>query len=345
MTTPDFPLRLNLDFDALVSNWRRLDRLSGTARAGAAVKADAYGLGAQRVVRALAKAGCRDFFVAYASEAAPLEGLLAPAQVAVLHGPQSAAEAAWIRARGFVPVINSLHQAQLWAGAGGGPCDVMVDTGINRLGLNGADLDAALIRQLDIRTLHSHLACAEVPDAMNELQLRRWQSACRLFPDKAHSLANSAGIMLGGDYHGHLTRPGIALYGGVPTPALAAKIRQVAYPQAAIMQIRTVRAGEAIGYNATFRASRDMRVAVVGIGYADGYLRCWSNLGAIAAQPAMLPVLGRVSMDMTVIDLATAPDLNEGDWVTLDYHLPEAALRSGLSQYELLTLLGRRFAR
>ena len=151
--------------------------------------------------------------------------------------------------------------------------------------------------------------------------------------------------MLGADYHGDLTRPGIALYGGVPCAALIEHIRQVARPEAVIMQVRKIAAGDSIGYNATFTAPTAMRVGVISLGYADGYLRCWSGKGTMLSGEARLPVLGRVSMDMTVIDLSAAPQLREGDWVSADYDLPDAAAVTGLSQYELLTSLGRRFPR
>ena len=142
-----------------------------------------------------------------------------------------------------------------------------------------------------------------------------------------------------------MTRPGLALYGGIPCAALAPEIRQVVYPEAAIIQVREVEAGAGVGYNSTFIAPRDMRVGVVAMGYADGYLRCWSGKGTMLSGDKTLAVLGRVSMDMTVVDLSDAPELGEGDGVAAQYSLPEAAAVSGLSQYELLTLLGRRFAR
>ena len=138
---------------------------------------------------------------------------------------------------------------------------------------------------------------------------------------------------------------GVALYGGVPCAALASEIRQVARPMAAIMQVRCLKAGDAVGYNSTFTASSPMRGGVIAMGYADGYLRCWSNRGVMLSDGRDLPVLGRVSMDMAVIDLAAAPELVEGDWVEARYALPQAAAESGLSQYELLTLLGQRFSR
>lgn len=342
---PEAPLRLRLDSDALVANWRALDRLSGAARAGAAVKANAYGLGARRVVPLLAAAGCADFFVAHGSEAARLTDLVAPAQLAVLHGPQDGAEAAWLRASGVRPVINSLAQAQLWHAAGGGPCHVMVDTGINRLGIGLSELGDPALRGLDVDILLSHLASAEEAVPLNALQQQRWTEARAALPHRRASLANSAGITLGSDYHGDLTRPGLALYGGVPCAALAPEIRQVAYPEAMLAQVREVGAGEGVGYNSTFVTARAMRIGVVNLGYADGYLRCWSGKGAMLAGSARLPVLGRVSMDMTVIDLSAAPSLQAGDWVAAEYHLPAAAAVSGLSQYELLTSLGARFVR
>lgn len=342
---PPAALRLTIDSAALAHNWQALNRLSGNARAGAAVKADGYGLGALRVAQVLEKAGCRDFFVAHWSEAAELAAVIDPARVAVLHGPLSDADVACAKALGLRPVINSLEQAARWLTAGGAACDLMVDTGINRIGLGMADLADPLVARLDIDVLHSHLAAAEEDSSLNPLQRARWEEARRLVPHRRAALANSAGVMLGADYHGDLTRPGLALYGGVPCAALDGTIRQVARPEAALMQVRDIAAGDSVGYNATFVAERPMRIGVVSLGYADGYLRCWSGKGAMLAGEARLPVLGRVSMDMTVIDLTAAPDLRVGDWVTADYSLPEAARVSGLSQYELLTLLGRRFAR
>ena len=166
-----------------------------------------------------------------------------------------------------------------------------------------------------------------------------------VLPHARASLANSAGIALGAAWHGDLTRPGISLYGGIARPEYAQIIRQVAQPEAAIIQVHDVIAGESVGYNATFTASTDMRVATVAMGYADGYLRGWSSKGHFRCGDAVLPVLGRVSMDMSVVDIAAAPHLKEGDWLRAEYSLPDAARVSGLSQYELLTLLGQRFAR
>ena len=345
---PAPPLRLVIDSDALAANWCALDRLSGAARAGAAVKANAYGTGARASVDTLAAAGCRDFFVAHWCEAEEILDLVPRGAIAMLHGPSSAAEAHWAREAGVRPVINSPAQAQAWLGAGGGTCDVMVDTGINRLGIPWRDLGSELIARLDIDTLHSHLASSEEADSpLNPLQQRRWAEARGLIRHRRASLANSAGIMLGPDFHGDLTRPGLSLYGGVPCDALTPHIRQVVRIEAAVLQVRMLTAGDSVGYNATFTASGPMRVGVISLGYADGYLRCWSagRGRALANDGAVLPVLGRVSMDMTVIDLSAAPSVGESDWIGIDYALPPAAAASGLSQYELLTSIGRRFHR
>jgi alanine racemase len=164
-------------------------------------------------------------------------------------------------------------------------------------------------------------------------------------PARRRSLANSAGICLGSDYHFDLTRPGLALYGGIPRPDAADGIRQVVRLDAQIVQRRRVEAGEGVGYNATFTADRGIELAVLNIGYADGYLRGFSGRGRAVADGAELPVIGRVSMDLTTISVDAAPDLQEGDWIELDYDLSSAAAQSGLSQYELLTILGRRHAR
>jgi alanine racemase len=345
MVPPPSPLRLRIDPAALAANWRALDGLSGGARAGAAVKADAYGLGAARVVPVLAAAGCREWFVAHWGEVSEVCAQVPAARIAVLHGPLDDADVAYARATGVRPVLNSLPQVARWLAGGGGPCHVMVDTGINRLGLAMADLGDPMLARLDIDLCLSHLASADQDVPQNAAQLARFGAVRAALSAQRYSLANSAGIALGSAYHADLTRPGIALYGGVVRPELAGVVQQVAQPEAALLQIRDLAPGDRVGYNATFVAQHAMRLGVVALGYADGYLRCWSNCGRFAHAGRALPVIGRVSMDLTAIDLTDAPDLREGDWVTLAYDLPDAAAQSGLSQYELLTLLHRRFAR
>ncbi|MFN3423485.1 MAG: alanine racemase [Novosphingobium meiothermophilum] len=342
---PPSTLRLALDREALVANWRALDALSGNAAAGAAVKANAYGLGAERVVEALASAGCRDFFVAHWSEVPALLPHASPAMIAVLHGPLTREEAAFARQTGVRPVINSLHQAAIWTQTGGGICHLMVDTGMNRLGLSMDDLADPLLRSLDIDICLSHLASADEDSALNIIQRDRFAQVRSMVAARRYSLANSAGIALGADYHADVTRPGIALYGGIVRPELEGRIAQVVRPEAALIQVRTLRPGDTVGYNALFTASTPMRAGILSIGYADGYLRSWAGKGAFTHDGTIAPVIGRVSMDLTIVDLEALPQCREGDWLTAAYSLPESSRLTGLSQYELLTLLGERFSR
>jgi alanine racemase len=220
----------------------------------------------------------------------------------------------------------------------------MVDTGMNRLGLSLQDVADGLLDGLGIETLMSHLACADEDVPLNARQrdalegLRGRTSAKRL------SLANSAGIALAG-YGFDLTRPGLSLYGGAQVPALVGAIRQVVTPEAQILQRRRVPAGETIGYNATFTAAADMEVAVINLGYADGYLRSMEGNGAARTEGVALPLLGRISMDLIAVGVDAAPGLAEGDWIALDYSLPAIAAKTGRSQYEMLTGLGQRFDR
>ncbi len=340
---PQPTLRLTIDRDALTHNWRALDQLSGPAEAGAAVKAQCYGLGIDECVPALRDAGAKQFYVAHWSEVAAVAKHVPTSSISVFHGPVTAQDADYARQIGAVPVINSLHQAKVWTDGGGGPCDVMIDTGINRLGLAPQELSDDAVQALNIATLMSHLACADEDRAMNARQLNAFNAAANQVQHKRLSLANSAGIALGPDYAFDLTRPGLSLYGGTPRPELEQHIKQVAFPQAAIIQTRQIEAGQSVGYNATFTAEKSMRVGVLSLGYADGYLRAWNGKGGFSHGESHLPLLGKVSMDMVVVDLNQRPDLGEGDWLDVPYMLHNAAQQSGLSQYELLTILGTRF--
>jgi alanine racemase len=307
------------------------------------VKADGYGLGAGQVTDALLEIGCRDFFVSNWAEADALGALPNDASLLVLHGvgPDDAEAALASCAR---PCLNTVQQVARWKEmAPERPCDVMIDTGMNRLGLRPSEIGA--VDGLAIDTLHSHLACADEDSRLNGVQLQRFSEVAAHVRARRYSLANSAGICLGADYSFHLVRPGIALYGGVPRREAEGHIRQVARLQAQIVQRRIVRAGESCGYGATFVASQDTEAAILNIGYADGYLRGFSSTGSAFAGEFALPVLGRVSMDLIAVGCDAAPDLREGAWVEIDYDLPSAAKQSGLSQYELLTCLGSRFER
>ena len=336
------PLRLTIDSAALVHNWRTLAEHAGVT-AGAAIKANAYGLGAREALDALYAAGCRDFFVAIWAEADALGQVPEEASLAVLHGigPDDVEAALSLNAR---PVLNTVEQVLRWKQlAADRPCDVMIDTGMNRLGLRPDEISA--LDGLAIETLHSHLACADEDSDLNAKQLQRFRDVATAVPAKRYSLANSAGIYLGRDYSFDLVRPGLALYGGIPRPEAQGDIRQVAHVEAQVVQRRVIRAGESCGYGATFVAGADTEVAILNIGYADGYLRGFSAKGSAFAEEFALPVLGRVSMDLIAVGCDAVPGLREGEWVEIDYDLPTAAEASGLSQYELLTSLGSRFER
>ena len=335
-------LRLRLDTDALQSNWRWLQRQGG-APAGAAVKADGYGLGAREVTKRLAEAGCRDFFVSTWAEAEALGSLPEGAVLSVLHGigPDDCDSALSGIAR---PTLNTPQQVARWKEiAPDRPCDVMVDTGMNRLGIRADEI--GVLDGLTIATLMSHLASADEESGLNHAQLERFRAVRAAVPAQRYSLANSAGICLGSEYGFDLTRPGLALYGGIPRREAEGHIVQVAQPEAEVLQRRKVLQGETVGYGATWCSQCDAEVGIANVGYADGYLRCFAGKGTARFGTAALPLVGRVSMDLIAFDCSAAPQLREGDWVTLDYDLPVAADVSGLSQYELLTGLSDRFER
>lgn len=340
--TGSAPLRLALDGDALVANWRWLAAQSGRAACGAAIKADGYGIGARAVLDRLAAAGCRDFFVTTWDEARVLGPLPEGVSLSVLHGVR-AEDMETALASPARPTLNTTEQVRRWRDAGGALCDVMVDTGMNRLGLAVHDVVDGLLDGLNIDTLMSHLASADEDVPRNERQRAAFAGLAGKTGARRMSLANSAGICLGADYAFDLTRPGLALYGGIPRGEAAGHIAQVAQPEAQIIQRRRIAAGESVGYNATFTADQPMELAVLNIGYADGYLRGFSNKGS--AGGGRFPVIGRVSMDLLAIGVDAEPGLKEGDWVPLDYDLPTASAQSGLAQYELLTALGGRFDR
>ncbi|WP_426167286.1 alanine racemase [Sandarakinorhabdus sp. DWP1-3-1] len=352
MTSCDAPLpdtlapdasRLTVDTAALVANWRRFARAGAAAACGAAVKADGYGLGARPIAAALVAAGCRDLLVAHWHEVAALGPQPDGVRVAVLHGVMPG-DMARALASPAVPVLVTAGQVQAWK-VTGRPCDVMVDTGLNRLGIDIAEARSGLLDGLAIDTLHSHLACSETPASpANEAQRAAFADIAAVVPARRRALANSAGIGLGPGWHFDLTRPGIGLYGGGASPD-AHPLAPVAGIATRIIQLRDVPAGASIGYGATYTAAGPLRVAVVALGYADGYPRSLSDRGRALVDGVPCPVVGRISMDLTIIDVSAAPDLAEGDWLTMDFDLAGSAAASGRSEYELLTGLGARYAR
>ena len=355
--------RIAIDLGALAENWRIMRNLSGNARCGAAVKADGYGTGADHAAPRLAREGCRDFFVADANEGARLRPLLPGCRIYVLNGIFDGAFAETL-SHELVPVINSPEQAAFWiANAPSRAYALHVDTGMNRLGLTPEQAVAHSASGVPSPVLlMSHFACADDPaHPLNERQIKAFAAVREACPEVEASLANSAGIHLGGPALHDLTRPGIALYGGEPVAGRTTPLKTVVTAEARVLMLRQAPAGQAVSYGATHAFDRDSRIAVCGVGYADGYLRNGSGSGvplrSAVAQGASaaiggrkVPVVGKITMDLTMIDITDLPDgaVSAGDWVELygpTIPLEEAAAAAGTVNYELLTSLGRRAAR
>ena len=356
---------LTVDLDAIAANYRILRAAAPGAEAAGVVKADAYGLGADRVASALWRAGCRTFFVALPDEAVALRSVLPEeAVIAVLSGPMPGTAEA-LAAHRLTPVLNELAQIDAWravatAGVDTCPAILHLDTGMNRLGLGAGELQDLLARPtrlsgINMAFVMSHLACAEAADhPMNAAQLAAFRTALgalRSYIGAAKaSLANSAGIFLSADYHFDLTRPGIALYGGNRPAADPDSIRQVVHLHARILQHRDIDSPMTVGYGAAHRASGPARVATVALGYADGYLRSLSARGRAYVGDRPVPILGRISMDLVTLDVSgVAPaGTRTGAWVEMiGDHLPidDVAAAAGTIGYEILTALGHRYHR
>lgn len=353
-----------VDLDQIGANWQALAQRVAPAGCGAVVKADAYGLGAARVIPALYEAGCRNFFVATQAEAKAAIALVPGATVYVLDGllPGCARELA---ALGVRPVMASLDEARAWAALASTdsstpPAALHVDTGLNRLGMGEADFaallaDAGLMRRLDVALIISHLACADdAHHAMNREQLAAFSRLRAQLPRARASLAASDGLMLGKEFHFDLVRPGYALYGG-QAAAQRAPVKPVVRVSARILQVQDIPAGGRVGYSATYRTRSQRRIATIAAGYADGVLRHASSSdgetgGAVAIRGKLAPIVGRVSMDLITVDITDLGDPApvRGDFVDLigpDLPLEVVGLRAKTIGYEVLTGLGRRFHR
>jgi alanine racemase len=351
---------LEIDVAGVVANWRFLAQRVAPADCAAVVKADGYGLGAAVVAGALAAAGCRRFFVATLDEALDLRKTLPePCEIVVLNGPVPGSAEEFAQSR-VVPVLNDPGQIVEWQrlAAMRGPLPAMlhVDTGMARLGLTTREFDrlADDLRRPGMirwRALISHLACADEPDhPLNRDQRMSFLSVQRRMGSVPASLAASSGIFLGGDYHFDFVRPGAALYGVNPQPALPNPMRQIVRVKARILQIRDVDAGQTVGYGAAYVMAAAGRLATVAVGYADGWLRSLSQRGSGRIGGARVPLLGRVSMDLAVFDVsAVDPSIAQpASFIELlgdDYGVDAAAADAGTIGYEILTALGRRYHR
>jgi alanine racemase len=363
---------LEIDLGAIVANWRLLVRMTAPAQCAAVVKANGYGLGAAPVARALAAAGCRLFFVATLDEGiALLAALGGGPEIAVLNGPLPGITAEFIE-HGLVPVLNHPGQIAEWERCAGtadvppasfrreggrdarGPNPILhVDTGMSRLGLTAREFAALVERPPAIawRAVMSHLACADQSDhPLNEAQRVRFAAAIAHFPGVPRSLAASSGIFLGPDYHFDLVRAGAALFGVNPQSGRPNPLRQVVRLSAKILQIRQIDSGEVVGYGAAHVMEGAGRVATVGVGYADGWLRSLGGRGCGFIAGTRVPLIGRVSMDLATFDVSAVPEglAHPGATIELlgaEYGVDHAAADAGTIGYEILTALGARYHR
>ncbi len=353
--------RLTIDLTALVANWRALAAEADGAEAAAVLKADGYGTGLEHAGAALARAGCRTFFVALPDEGVRLRRATPDAAIYVLGGLFSGSAADYAAAD-LRPVLGSLDEAREWAaarraGIATGSA-IHVDTGMNRLGMSAADAralaaDRAFLDSLSPSLVMSHLACADTPShRLNAKQLAQFRATRELFPSVPASLANSAGSFLGPDYRFDMVRPGIALYGGrfiADRPPLAT----VVTAEAMVLQVRDVAAGETVGYGATWTAPAPARIAILAAGYADGYHRAASASddrkgSRVRIGGAFAPIVGRVSMDLIAVDVTHVPGIARDDWAELfgpNVPVDEVAGLAGTIGYELLTGIGSRYRR
>jgi alanine racemase len=348
---------LEVDLAAIVSNWRKLRSIHG-GEVAAVVKADGYGLGATHVAPALHAAGCRHFFVAHLQEALAIRPLLPGAMLAVLNGPQPGDEPHYAE-HDIDPVLGSLDEIDRWSALARRlgrtlPALLHVDTGMNRLGLDRQELsivqrDHARLAGISVRYVMTHLVASEVADdPLNDTQRARFADACAGLPLAPRSFSNSSGIFLGAGWASDLARPGAALYGINPTPGRDNPMQPVVRLRASVLQCREIPDGETVGYNATWRATGTRRIATVGIGYADGWQRSLSGRGHALFDGAPVPLVGRVSMDLSTYDITDHPAIRPGSWLELigpGLSPDTIAEWADTNGYEVLTSLGARIRR
>jgi alanine racemase len=355
---------LTVDLGAIEANWRALSRRSLPSECAAVIKADGYGCGIEPVATTLTRAGCKTFFVADLYEAKHVRAVASEAAIYVLNGlmPGTAAAFADIHAR---PVIGSLTELAEWdafasAHEWRGGAALHVDTGMNRLGVSAGEAAAVASRirseNHGITLLMSHLACAEIPDhPLNDRQIKLFREVRILYRGIPSSIANSSGIFLGQAAHCDMVRPGAALFGVNPTPGRSNPMRAAVELHGRIVQIKNVQRGETVGYDAGWTANRAMRLAVVAVGYADGYLRAAGASDEKSGADAIIgskrcPLAGRVSMDLLTVDVTDLPDgaAKRGAVATLigdEISVDDLATAGGTIAYEVLTSLGRRYHR
>lgn len=354
--------RLVIDLDAIAANWRLLRGRHSSDVAGV-LKADGYGLGASRIAPRLLAEGCRHFFTAHPGEARAIRPLIGDAMLGVLNGLPPG-EAGSFAEDDLLPALGTLREVGEWGDAARRlgrslPALLHVDTGMNRLGLDAEEFDAlvrrpSLLDGVALRYVMTHLCAADTPDSpANAAQrLAFARAADRLDAALGHevprSVANSSGLFLGKAFASDLARPGAALYGVNPVPGQANPMRPVLRLTARVLSVRAVPAGGGVGYNGAWIAPRDSRIATLGAGYADGLPRSLSNAGRASFDGRPVPLVGRVSMDLTTFDVTDHPTILPGTWLELigpDLPPDEVAACAGTNAYEILTSLGSRYER
>lgn len=352
---------LTIDISAILHNYNYLKSAASGATVACVVKADAYGLGVAEIASNLAKAGCGHFFVANLDEALALRKIVTNADIFVLHGIFSGQEHEFCN-NNITPVLNSDQQITVWQQYATEkqtklPCIIHFDTGMHRLGLcvnnkSLAEKSATLCNiGLDIKFIMSHLACADdAGNANNDVQLQQFIEIASYFPNIQLSLANSAGIFLGNEYHFNLVRPGIALYGVSPSQSANGKLQNVIKLTSRILQIERIDRAGTVGYGAEHKVNKGTKIATIAAGYADGYLRSLSNKGICALRGKKIPVIGRVSMDLITLDVTEISDTDLGigkeiELIGENISVDMVAEKAGTIAYEILTSLGARYKR
>ncbi len=350
--------RLTIDLEALLANRRTLARIAEGAELAAVVKADAYGLGLVPVARALARAGCRSFFVARLEEGEELRGLLPGVRIFVLDGLAGRPPRRFLEAR-LVPVIGEPGELAGWRAVARArerrlETALLLDTGLTRLGLAEEDVRALVgdpLAELELVLVASHLACADEPaHPLNARQLAAFARLRTMLPPAPAGLSASSGIFLGEAFRFDQVRPGAALYGVNPTPGRPNPMRSVVRLEAPVLRVHTVRERGTVGYGATHPTRPGSRIAVVPVGYADGWPRAASGRGRVRIAGREVPIVGRVSMDLLTLDASALPEEAVGPGTAVEllgegFGVDELAAAAGTIGYEVLTRLGRRFER
>jgi alanine racemase len=354
-------VRLNIDQSAISENYETLKKASGSATCGAAVKANGYGCGVETVARTLANAGCRQFFVADAFEGVKLRNVQKDADIFILNGVFEETISLFTE-HNLISVLNSLGQIKLWYQTSTNqPCAIHIDTGMNRLGLRVNEAYNCLDDLTSVpKLIMSHFASADDPDdPKNATQLEAFSALAQKYAGIEASMANSAATLSNPQSHFQLTRPGIAIYGGNPFTHRSNPMKSVVKAEARIIDIREVLPDETVSYGGTFTAKETKRIAVCGVGYADGYPRTVSGQGVPLREHLpngaqayingeLIDCVGRVTMDLTMFDVTQLPlnSIEIGDWVELfgdQISLDNFAEQSGTVSYEILTGIARRY--